>query len=119
MNLIEGFANWASLRYWSAWQGYASFDDVVRGYLADGRFVPLDNPPADCTIVARDVVYNERASFVGYLIGTYGLDRFLEVSGQVVAFRRPTLYFIADYEGVYGKSFATLLAEWTASVANP
>lgn len=110
--LSEGFANWAVLPYWSAWQGFASFEDATRAYLADGRFVPVDNPPADCTIVSRDVIYNERASFTGYLLDTYGQARFLAGSPTRVRVAHSTLGQIADYEAIYGKSFARLLAEW-------
>jgi hypothetical protein len=116
VNLVEGFAHWASLRYWSDWQGLASFDDAVRAYLADGRFLPLDNPPAGCTIEGRDVIYNERASFVGYLIGRSGLDSLLAATGTAVPLRRATLPYIADYEAIYGKSLAMLLDDWVASL---
>lgn len=118
VNLVEGFAHWASLRYWSDWSGATSFDDPVRGYLAEGRFLALDNPPADCTIAGRDIIYNERASFVGYLIDRYGLDAFLLASGTSVPLRRPTLAYIADYEAVYGKSLTTLLDEWVIALTS-
>jgi hypothetical protein len=116
ITLVEGFANWASLRYWSDWQGRASFDDAVRGYLAEGRFVAVDDPPVDCTIAGRDVIYNERASFVGFLIDRYGLDRFLAASDTAVPVARANMRFIADYETVYGKSQAALLEEWLAAL---
>lgn len=110
--LAEGFANWAARPYWSAWQGYASFEDAVRAYLADSRFVALDVPLTDCTIVQRDVVYNERASFVGYLIAIYGMDRFLAASATRLPAPGSSSAFSADYTSVYGKSFAALSAEW-------
>jgi hypothetical protein len=116
ITLLEGFANWASLRYWSDWQGFPSFDDAVRTYLADGRSVPLDDPPADCTIAGRDVIYNERASFVGFLIDRYGMDRFLEASDTAVPTQRANTPFIADYERVYGKPLAVLLDEWLTAL---
>ena len=110
--LAEGFANWAILPYWSAWQGYGSFEEATRSYIAEGRFVPLDDPPPSCTIQDRDVIYNERASFVGYLLATYGLDRFLEASATRVRSTRRAPEYVADYEGVYGKTFAELASEW-------
>ncbi|MDP9373090.1 MAG: hypothetical protein M3Q65_11700 [Chloroflexota bacterium] len=114
--LAEGFANWAILPYWSAWQGFPSFEDAVRAYLDDGRFVPLDNPPADCTILRRDVIYNERASFVGYLIERYGRERFLEASATGVPAPGSTLRETADYARVYGVPFDQLIDEWLARV---
>jgi hypothetical protein len=114
--LAEGFANWAAFPYWSAWQGYTSFEEATRGYLAAGRFVPLDDPPASCTILDRDVIYNERASFVGYLLETYGRDRFLEASATRVRSTSRALEYVADYQGIYGKTFAELAAEWRAWV---
>jgi hypothetical protein len=114
--LAEGFANWAILPYWSAWQGYGSFEEATRGYLAEGRFVPLDDPPPSCTIRDRDVIYNERASFVGYLLSTYGRDRFLEASATRARSTSSALEYVADYQGVYGKSFAQLASEWRAWV---
>lgn len=114
-NLAEGFANWAARPYWSAWQGYASFEDAVRSYFAAGRFVALDVPLTDCTIVQRDTVYNERASFVGYLIMTYGMDRFLAASATRLPAPGSSL-LMADYASIYGKSFTALSAEWLAWV---
>jgi len=117
ITLVEGFANWASLRYWSAWQGLASFDDAVRTYLADGRFVSVDDPPADCTIAGRDVIYNERASFVGFLIDRYGIERLLAASKTSVQTGRASIPFIADYEQVYGKTLTALIDAWLATLA--
>jgi hypothetical protein len=116
ITLLEGFANWASLRYWSDWQGLSSFDDAVRTYLVEGRYVPVDDPPADCTIAGRDVIYNERASFVGFLIERYGMDQFLAVSRTTVPTQRANIPYIADYERIYGKSLEALLDEWLAAM---
>lgn len=117
LTLGEGFANWASLRYWSEWKGVAHFDDEVRAYLVDGRYVPVDNPPADCTIVGRDIIYNERASFVGFLIDRYGMERFLAASDTSVRTARAGLPTVADYDAVYDASLAALIDEWLASLA--
>ena len=116
LTLGEGFANWAALPYWSAWQGFASFEEATRTYLEDGRFVPLDNPPADCTIRSRDVIYNERASFTGYLIEAYGRDRLIAASGTSVRVPESSLGSLADYERIYGKRFDVLVEEWLSRV---
>ena len=116
LTLSEGFANWASLPYWAAWQGFPSFEDATRQYLQDGRFTPLDAPPADCTILERDVIYNERASFVGYLLRTYGRDRFLAASPTHARAPGPASEATADYQAVYGKPFAELIGDWLAWV---
>ena len=74
--------------------------------------MPLHEPPLSCPIHDRDVIYNERASFVGYLLVTYGRDRFLEASRTRVRSTSRALEYVADYQGVYGKSFAELASEW-------
>ena len=116
LTLGEGFATWAALPYWTAWQGFASFEEATRTYLADGRFVPLDNPPADCTIRSRDVIYNERASFAGYLIEAYGRDRLIAASATSVRAPWSSLGSVADYKRIYGKEFGALVEEWLSKV---
>ena len=73
----------------------------------------------------RDTLYTEYASFVGFLIDTYGLERFEELADTIatvaIAIRpgpptptpaqasRPST---PDYQAVYGRSFEELEQEW-------
>lgn len=119
--LTEGLATWAADHYWNAWQGASSFDDSVRSYLQDGRFIPLSEydpryQGEDC-LVRRDIAYTERASFVGYLIQCYGMDKLIALFGTFEAVTFDTLPTAivpqeADYEAVYGKPFQELEADW-------
>jgi hypothetical protein len=125
--LTEGLATWITRGYWTAWLGSESLDEMVRGYLADGSYVPLaeadvfsvhplveNQTVADC-LPQRNLLYTQWAAFVGYLVDTYGWETFLdlmasaapEVLEEGVILPKPT-----DYEGVYGKTLETLEADW-------
>lgn len=112
--LAEGFATWAALPYWSAWQGLPSFEVAVRRYRRDGTFVPLEAPLADCTVTTRDIVYNERASFAGYLIGQYGLPAFYRVSASRQPGNELDGVMRANYVASFGKDLRALEADWLA-----
>jgi len=119
--LTEGLATWAAGFYWNTWQGASSFDDSVRSYLQDGRFIPLlEYDPwdqsGDC-LARRDIAYTERASFIGYLIQYYGIDKLIalfETFKTVTFDSLPTAIVPreADYKAIYGKSFQELEAGW-------
>ncbi|MFN8422350.1 MAG: hypothetical protein U0470_02820 [Anaerolineae bacterium] len=42
--LTEGIANWAAGAYALAWQGFGSWDDAARRYLAEGDYVSVADP---------------------------------------------------------------------------
>ncbi len=119
--LTEGLATWAAGYYWSAWQRASSFDDSVRSYLQDGRFIPLSeydpwDQSGDC-LARRDIAYTERASFVDYLIRHYGMEKLIALfeTFEPPIFDPLTMAIIlqeTDYESVYGKSFQELEADW-------
>ena len=126
--LLEGWATWAAGSYWAAWQGIASFDEGVRSYLQDGRFIPIADPDLQKLIYGsegclehRDVVYTEWASFLDYLIDQYGFDALL----SLIAANFPTMptieaaveatgvsYHEANYQAVYGRTLQELEADW-------
>lgn len=119
--LTEGLATWAAGHYWNAWQGASSFDDSVRSYLQNGRFIPLlEYDPwdqsGDC-LARRDIAYTERASFIGYLIQYYGIDKLIALFETFKAVTFDTLPTAlipqeADYKAIYGKSFQELEVDW-------
>lgn len=130
-NLTEGLATWFSRDYWTAWHQTESLEEMVRAYLATGEYVPLakadvlrvhpraqDANLTDC-LNQRDIIYTQWASFVGYLVDSYGWESFVEllasaiseVNDEGVISPNPT-----DYEGVYGKTLDDLEAEWLAQI---
>jgi hypothetical protein len=68
----------------------------------------------DCRRQTRNVAYTGWASFVDFLIATYGRARFdaLYRSGRGRALGS------SDYKGVYDKSLAELDQEWRKWLAN-
>lgn len=121
----EGLATWAAGKYWYAWQGDSSFDALVRSYLEDSIYMPLyanfdlslAYSGGDCT-EKRDILYTEWASFIDFLLSTYGIDRLQTLlrssppeeiegdNGTVIIWRPP------DFESVYGRSLNQLEAAW-------
>lgn len=123
--LTEGLATWASEKYWIEWIGASSLDALIQQYMDDGIYesirenynlhgiYPWQNPGKDC-LARRDKVYSEWASFLGYLIRSYGWVKAYQL------FRTPPpkqqegqeIHFPPDYEGIYGKSLNQLESEW-------
>lgn len=122
----EGFASWAAGRYWLEWQGFESFQEAVRVYLANGTYLPLREIESsyagsggqDC-LELRDTVYTEWASFVEYLLNEYGQDK-LKVLFRFASAGRlsPGLPVrdLPDYVSVYGKPLDQLESEWLESI---
>lgn len=120
--IVEGLATWLSSETWNEWRDIQSLDDAVRGFISQDTYVPLSQAyevaaPAlsveDC-LAQRDTKYTEWASFVGYLIETYGIDS-LETLWR--ASRDPNSSpegFDASYQSVYGKPIDILEKEWLA-----
>jgi len=124
--LSEGIATWAARESWGIWQGSASLEASVRDYIRDSTYLPLyENYDlqrayngANC-LEYRDILYTEWASFVGYLIDQYGMEKFQELSTSAppdetassITFKPP------DYEAVYGYSLNQLEAAWLAWLA--
>lgn len=105
--LSEGVATWGAGAYWLG--DAPNFRAFVRPWVANGEALPLGISYVGRPISDMNKLYYQWASFVEFLIETYGREAFdrLYLTGQ----NAPGS---ADYSGVYGKSFETLEAEWRA-----
>jgi hypothetical protein len=76
-----------------------------------------NHPGADC-LARRDKVYTEWASFVGYLIDTYGWDKAHRLFRlpEPVQQNGQRFTFPPDYQGIYGKALNQLEWEWLAAL---
>lgn len=109
--LSEGTATWGAGKYWLGDAG--SFREFVRPWLVAGEELPLSESYVGRPIADMNKLYYQWASFVEYLIETYGRDKFdaLYVTGQ-------SYPASADYTGIYQKRFDMLEAEWKVWVLN-
>jgi hypothetical protein len=107
--LLEGVATWGAGTYWLGAQ--PDFRSYVRAQRQAGIAYSLVTHYNGLGIAAMNALYYQWASFVEYLIGAYGRDKFdqLYISGH----SDPGS---ADYAGVYGKDIDTLEREWIAWV---
>lgn len=107
--LSEGAATWGAGEYWLG--GAGSFRQFVRPWLESGSEIPLSESYVGRPIADMNQLYYQWASFVEFLVETYGRDRFdqLYVTGQ-------SYPASSDYLGVYQKPFDVLEAEWKAWV---
>jgi len=105
--LAEGVATWGAGRYWLG--GQPDFRSFVRAQRQAGQFYPLATHYQGLGIAAMNTLYYQWASFVDFLIATYGRERFdqLYVTGRSAPGS-------ADYQGVYGKPLDELEREWVA-----
>jgi hypothetical protein len=108
--LAEGMATWAADTYWLG--GHPNFKSYVRQQRASGVFYPLTTDYVTAGSHALDPLYYEWASFVDYLITTYGRSKFDQVYTSDSLNGMPGS---ANYEAAYdGKSIAVLEQEWLA-----
>jgi hypothetical protein len=107
--LSEGTATWGAGEYWLG--GAGSFRVFVRPWVEGGTTIPLSESYVGRPIADMNQLYYQWASFVEYLIETYGRERFdrLYVTGQ----NYPAS---ADYLGVYQIPFEQLEADWKSWV---
>jgi hypothetical protein len=119
--LTEGIANWGGGEFMLAWQGFASWEDAVRSYLAEGSYLSVADeeamvpaPGEDC-LARRDRVYNARASFTGWLIGRVGLTTVLAMPARRVEGRRDA--YEPDYEAATGFTLEELETVWLADTS--
>jgi hypothetical protein len=105
--LSEGAATWAAGKYWLG--DAPSFRAYVHAQRSKGTYYPLATDYNGLGIGAMNALYYEWASFVEFLVNTYGREQFDRVyvsgGGAIGA---------ADYQGVYGKPLAALQQEWLA-----
>ncbi len=107
--LIEGTATWGAGAYWLG--GAPNFRAFVRPWVESGAALPLAESYIGRPIADMNKLYYQWASFVEFLIETYGRERFdaLYLTGQ----NYPAS---ADYLGIYQKNFWELEEEWRAWV---
>jgi hypothetical protein len=103
--LSEGVATWGAGEYWLG--GQPDFRGFVRGQRDSGVFYPLATDYTGKGIAAMNALYYQWASFVDFLITSYGREKFDQVymAGQGAPGS-------ADYRGVYGKELNVLEQEW-------
>jgi hypothetical protein len=107
MILSEGTATWGAGTYWLG--GQPDFRAYVRQQRASGAFYPLATNYSGLGIGAMNTLYYQWASFVDFLIGTYGREKFDQV--YITGGGAPGS---ANYAGVYGKGLDVLEQEWQA-----
>lgn len=109
MILLEGVATWGAGDYWLS--GRPSFAAFVQPWVANGSTLPLATSYVGRPISDMNTLYYEWASFVEFLIKSYGRERFdnLYLSGDSAPGS-------ADYQGIYGQSLDQLEAAWRAWV---
>jgi hypothetical protein len=107
MILSEGTATWGAGKYWLG--DAPDFRTYVRNQRAAGVFYPLATDYSGLGIGAMNALYYQWASFVDFLISTYGREKFDRV--YVTGGGAPGS---ADYAGVYGKGLGELEREWVA-----
>ncbi|NTU81095.1 MAG: hypothetical protein HGA45_17225 [Chloroflexales bacterium] len=107
--LVEGVATWGAGTYWLG--GAPDFRTFVRPWLEKGEDIPLHESYVGLPVSDMNKLYYQWASFVEFLIDTYGREQFdrLYITGQ----NYPAS---SDYLGVYGKRFDELEVDWKAWV---
>ncbi len=105
--LAEGVATWGAGKYWLGSQ--PDFRSYVRGQRDSGIFYALATDYTGKGIDAMNALYYQWASFVDFLIASYGREKFdhLYVTGHGTPGS-------ADYRGVYDKDLGALEQEWQA-----
>lgn len=103
--LSEGLATWGAGRYWLG--GQPDFRSFVRAQRQAGQSYPLATHYQGLGVAAMNTLYYQWASFVDFLIASYGRGRFdqLYPTGRSAPGS-------ADYQGVYGKPLDQLEQEW-------
>lgn len=103
--LSEGVATWGAGKYWLG--GQPDFRSFVREQRRGGLFYPLATHYAGLGVVGMNALYYQWASFVEFLIDTYGREKFDQL--YVTGHGDPGS---SDYAGVYGKGLDVLEHEW-------
>lgn len=105
MLLAEGMATYGAGKYWLA--GQPDFRTFVKAQRAAGVYYPLATNYTGLGIAAMNALYYEWASFVEFLIKTYGRDQFDQL--YVTGHGDPGS---AGYAEIYGKPLDKLEREW-------
>lgn len=128
--LVEGWATLAAEPYLIDWIGVQSIDQQVQTYIKKNQYLKINKPglwdqiytQAGCSSV-RQSIYIEWASFVGYLIKTYGVERLMELmtissSSNRLARNPEQNIGTGEYETVFGKSLRELEGDWLLSLTS-
>lgn len=102
MILAEGFATWGAGNYWLS--GHPNFKSFVRASYNEPLY--LSNPYGN--IPAMNKSYYQWASFIEFLLETYGRDKLDQLYNSGTGWAPGT----ADYAGILGKDLNTLAADW-------
>jgi hypothetical protein len=126
--LVEGWATLTAESYLIDWIGIRSIDQQVQTSIKENQYVKINKPGlwdqmytnADCLDI-RQSMYIEWASFVGYIINTYGADKLMEsmsISSSSTRSASDPGQFIGtgEYEAVFGKSLQELERDWLSSL---
>jgi hypothetical protein len=99
--LIEGLAEYIVGYPWGI-----GLDQWTRGFMALDRFIPVTELMNDRRFRKFNpiIAYEESGSFVNFLVGRYGLDRFK------LLYARPSFF------NTYGKSLQKLNDEWMIKI---
>lgn len=125
--LNEGLATWIAGDYWTNWKGY-SFDDGVRLSLREHSYLPLFqnfdmkkaySDSADC-LTSRDKLLTEFASFIDYLIQTYGMNNLILLinTPQSTTINSQRVIYPPDFYKVYGLQLNQLEYDWLMDLSN-
>jgi hypothetical protein len=107
--LLEGMAVWGTADYFRQADGRALYQQRVKEAEARGELLPLTTSlEADCRTTTRNSIYNQWASFVEFLVATYGRD------ALDAAYRSSTgrPAGSSNWQQVYGKPLSQLEADW-------
>ena len=127
--LSEGMATWAAGEYWKEWKGL-DFNSSVRNYINKGSYLPLfqnydlqkayDETVQDC-VTYRDILYTEMASFIDYLIQSYGMDQLFILFDvpQPETIDNKRIVTPPRYKDVYGLEFNQLEYKWLKALIKP
>lgn len=109
--LLEGMAVWGTAAFFPGETGEPLYRERVRAALRAGELLPLTtNLERDCRTTTRNTIYHQWASFVEYLIVTYGRQK-LDAAYRSSTGRPAGS---ADYHGVYGRGLPELERAWRA-----
>ena len=119
----EGFAVYAAEKFGSdalkeLGNPGKKFIEVTQNYIKEGKNIPLEQLFAYMEIGSaeskHEIAYPQAASVVGYLIDTYGIDKFCQVCKKLEETDEPA-YINKNkelFKNIYGKSVGEIEKDW-------